>query len=496
MSQEGQKYMYHEHPLKIFRHAVKNIWLLIFPALRGIRSFSLDFDAFYSWITGAWFDLLILAVILGFGYFRWLFTWYRYDKNHIRLLNGIFVKTECSIPYNNISAVTAQHSFYLRPFKAVKVNIDTCAGNFGTVDMSLLVKRRDFKTLQKRLPEMKKEGRKIFEFKPKWYTIIFFSFVFSSSLSGVLYLATLIFQAGRIVSDLMQTELSNVYEIANNVSENVSTKVPVEIPPIALILGFLVVGTWLFSFISNILRYSGFIMKKDVHILRVVSGAITKRVYHIIPKKVNYVDLRQSLIMKIFSISSVNISCSGYGRSKYELPVLLPILTKDQTNKALDMLDFNKYLVNRSVKPERMSFMSYIGVPTFFAVSIPVVSFIISKIFPGIAHVLPSIAFMAEIPFIWLIIVKIVAHFTTGITVEDDFCCIRYSRFYAFHTILADKSKLVKIQVFQDVIDEKIGRCRLDFYFNSELTKVNKVKGLKIKDAKKIIEKFEQQNEI
>lgn len=491
MPQEIKKYMYHEHPLKILRHAIKNIWLLIFPVLRGIRSFSLDFDAFYNWVTGAWFDLLIVIAILSYGYFRWLFTWYRFDKNHIRFTSGIFIKTENAIPYKNISTVTAEHSFYLRPFKAARVSIDTCAGNFGTVDMSLLVRSKDLKMLQKRLPEMKLKGRKIFEFKPKWYTIVFFSFVFSSSLSGAIYLATFIFQAGRIISDIMQTELSDVYKIANEVSENVSTKVSVEIPPIALILGFIVVGTWLFSFIVNIFRYSGFVMKKDVHILRVISGAVTKRVYHILPQKINYVDIRQNLLMKIFHISSVNISCSGYGRSKYELPVLLPILTKNQTNKALDLLDFNKYLIDRKVKPERLSIGSYIGVPTCFAVGIPIVSYIVSRLFPEISRIVFFIAIMAVIPFIWLIIVKIAAHFTTGITVEDDFCCIRYSRFFAFHTILADKNKLVKIQVFQDVIDEKIGRCRLDFYFNSELTKVNKVKGLKVSDAKKIIEKFE-----
>lgn len=490
MRQEKEQYMYHEHPLKILKHSVKNVWLLIFPILRGIRSASLDFDAFYTWIRGAWFDLIILILFIGFGYFRWLFTWYRFDKNHIRLMNGVFIKTVNSIPYKNISTVTSQYSFYLRPLKAARVSIDTCAGNFGTVNMSLLVKRKDLKMLQKRFPEMRLKGRKIFEFKPKWYTIVFFSFIFSSSLSGVVYLATFIFQAGRIVSDLMQMELSNVFEIANNVSENVSTRVSVEIPPAALILGFVLIGTWLFSFISNILRYSGFFMKKDVHILRVVSGVLTKRIYHIMPQKINYVDVRQSLFMKIFGISSVNISCSGYGRSKYELPVLLPILTKNQTNKALDLLDFNKQLTDRSVKPERLSLWSYISIPTYFGVGIPLAAYIASGYFPGISHILFSISVLAEIPLIWLIVVKIVAHFTTGITVEDNFCCIRYSRFYAFHTILADKSKLVKIQIFQDVIDEKIGRCRMDFYFNSELTKVNKVKGIKIGDAKKIIEKF------
>lgn len=62
------------------KNAAKNIWLLVFPLLRGIRTFTLDFNAFYTWIKGAWFDILVILFILGFGYFRWLFTWFRFEK--------------------------------------------------------------------------------------------------------------------------------------------------------------------------------------------------------------------------------------------------------------------------------------------------------------------------------------------------------------------------------------------------------------------------------
>ena len=82
--------MYHEHPLKILKNASKNIWLLIFPLLRGIRTIHLDFDVFYSWITGAWFDILVIALIIGFGYFRWIFTWFRFGENEVSLMTGIF----------------------------------------------------------------------------------------------------------------------------------------------------------------------------------------------------------------------------------------------------------------------------------------------------------------------------------------------------------------------------------------------------------------------
>lgn len=149
-------------------------------------------------------------------------------------------------------------------------------------------------------------------FKPKWFTIVFFSFVFSNSLSGIVYLSTFLFQSGRIIKDLLETELVEFIKLANGVS----AKLALKIPPAAIILGFLVIITWLFSFAANILRYAGFIMKKDKNILKIKMGTLTKRIYHIVPDKINYVDLRQSLIMKLFKTSTVNISCSGYGISE------------------------------------------------------------------------------------------------------------------------------------------------------------------------------------
>lgn len=479
--------MYHEHPLKIIKNAAKNIWLLVFPLLRGIRTFNLDFNAFYTWIKGTWFDILVILFIIGFGYFRWLFTWFRFEKNNVCLISGIFVNREINIPYKNISAVTAEHSFYLRPFKAARVSVDTCAGAFGTSDMSLLIRREDLKKLRRKLPEVHTEGKKTFEFKPKWFTIVFFSFVFSSSLSGIVYLSAFLFQSGRIMKELLETELVEFIKLANGVS----AKLALKIPPAAIILGFLVIITWLFSFAANILRYAGFIMKKDKNILRIKMGILTKRIFHIVPNKINYVDLRQSLIMKLFITSTVNISCSGYGNQKNELPVLLPILTRQQANRALDLLDFKKYITGRKIKVSKLAFITYTGIPVVFILLIPVFAALLAWLFPTVYDIIIFISIMAEIPFVWLFIIKIIALYTSGITIEDDFCCIRYSRFYAFHTILADKDKLVKIQLIQNPFDKKLGRCRLDFYFNTEVPKNNKVKGIRIQDAKRILEKFE-----
>lgn len=51
--------MYHEHPIRILKYSIKNLWLLIFPLIRGIHAITFDVGKLYHWIKGAWFDIAI-----------------------------------------------------------------------------------------------------------------------------------------------------------------------------------------------------------------------------------------------------------------------------------------------------------------------------------------------------------------------------------------------------------------------------------------------------
>ena len=60
--------MYHEHPLKILKYSAKNIWLLVFPLVRGIWAMKLDVNKLYMWLRGAWFDILVIILIIHLGF--------------------------------------------------------------------------------------------------------------------------------------------------------------------------------------------------------------------------------------------------------------------------------------------------------------------------------------------------------------------------------------------------------------------------------------------
>ena len=62
--------MYREHPIKILRYCIRNLWLLIFPLLRSSVLFPFSPEALLRWLHGAWFDILIFLTILGIAVLR------------------------------------------------------------------------------------------------------------------------------------------------------------------------------------------------------------------------------------------------------------------------------------------------------------------------------------------------------------------------------------------------------------------------------------------
>ena len=150
---------YSEHPLRILRYSIKNIWLLVFPLLRGINAVWTDRNWFYNWLRGAWFDILTIGVIVLFGLVRWHCSVISLTDSAIIHDDGIIIKVRKVIPYSRISSGTVERPFYLVPFKAARFRCDTSAGIFNSADMSFMVRESTCAELVKRLPQVNEEKR-------------------------------------------------------------------------------------------------------------------------------------------------------------------------------------------------------------------------------------------------------------------------------------------------------------------------------------------------
>lgn len=469
--------MKHQHPIKIVKLATKNFWLLLIPLVRGLAALRWDF---YTWVSGAWFDILIILLIGWAAYLRWYFTWYETSGSSIHLKTGVFLKAEFNVPYSSVCAAAAERKFFFRPLKAVNLYLDTNSGSKRHADIQITVNRQDYKALFKLISHKHTNCIKA-SYSPSKINLALFSFLFSSTLSGVIFIVTLIIESSKIFGNSIQDTLLTAIT-------DVSRWLTFGLPPLAVGISLALTAGWVFTFISSLLRHLGFRIERINKIITIHNGFFTKHHYYINSDKINYVDLRQNLLTKLFSVMSVHVGCSGYGKAKNEIPVFVPITTESQVFSSLQLLLPNLSVIPGGIKPRWNYFFRFIWLPFFTMLGIPFVIYGLSRLFPLWNSMILFIGIMSEIPVIWLLIAKVVNFYTTRISYSDKNLCLKYSSHYAFHTIIVPKNRISKILIKQSLLQIPSRSCDVRIYTTSEFTKYHNIISMPLEGILRLLE--------
>lgn len=478
--------MYREHPLRILKYSLKNIWLLIFPLLRTVPNFRFDKSLFYSWLQGAWMDIAVLGIILIFGFVRWYFSVIDFTEKEIVHRDGVFFRMNTFIPYSNISSATLEQPLYLVPFGAAKFNCDTRAGLFKTNDLKLLVSRKAAKEIFAKMPKVNESDLISGIPKPSLLSVLTFSVLFSSGFSGAIYIATFFWKAGDISYDIITKYLNRFTEE----TEKITNRFILKIPTAAAAIGLFILLSWLISFAVNLIRYSGFVIQSDKKCMKVTYGLLNHKEYSLKTSHINYTDLRQNLIMKIGKAVSVNISCPGYGATKNRLPVILPVKKESNIGRNLEFIGvYGK--VSNQFRPRVKGFGSYIGLPIFAAAMLYPTHDLIAGFFPRFSELSLFISVMLTIPSVWMIAVKFVALQTSGVAFSGDNIIVRSCMWTSFHTVAAEKSRVAKYEIQYDFMQLWSDRCNIRFWFEGDERRYYRIRAMSIEDAEKIAELLE-----
>ena len=473
--------MYHEHPLRILKYSVKNIWLLVFPFIRGIMTYHFSKDFLYTWIKGAWFDLLVIGVIMLFGLVMWWFSLIDITDDAIIHSEGVLIRVRTTMPFSNISSATIETPMHLMPFRAKRVRCDTRAGIFKTADLKLLVSDKVCSEIMKHIPNVTKSVQPPHMRKPSLLSVLLFSVFFSSGFSGTVYVAMFFFKGGDIAHDIISVSLSKI----TAETEKLTDKWILNIPTYALVLGVFFISSWFISFIVNVTRYARFEVESDNRCLKVTYGIFNRMESRIRFSHINYTDFRQNLIMKIFGAVAVHISCAGYGSTNSRLPVLLPVKLEKNLGHGLEALGIVGNLSN-DFQAKKKGFLSYIMPPFVLSAAIFPLFSIFLDFLPQFDELLLFIAIMLEIPSVWLVIVKLAALFTSGISIYDDKIMIRCSKWTKFYTVIGDRNNVSKVELEQNLLQRISGRCAVSIWFGSEEYKRFKVRAMNENDGIKI----------
>lgn len=472
-----------QHPLRLLSYTTRYFWLLIIPLVRSLYSLSFEFDAFKVWIRGAWLDLLVLAAIICFAWIRWLSVWFSFDDEKIVLRRGVYLNIEDTVFYSRITTISIKQNVLYRLLGASKVYIATNAGTFDSADVTITMNRGDADRLYEAIKGSRQKSLN-YSISPNKLRLLLFSLLFSSTLSGVLIIVALLLETGEVFD--REVEARILFDTLTEAVNRVATYVP---PIISLII-IVLVGAWTLSFTSNIISFWGFVLTKCADSLYVKSGIIAKNRHILLRSKINYIDLKQSFLSKVFNVSSLHANCSGYGSTgRNELSVILPITTRKEINGAIKEVFPDYPRPKTELRSDPRSYGGFYFWPIIFAL-LPAAGFV------GIYFLLPSwyvVAYPAVaitvIPAIWLAMCKTLSMFITGIGFQNGYMTLRYSRLFTFHTIIAPKDRITKVIIRQSPLQRMGGSCSVMIYTSSDAKTMHYIYGLRLDKALAFFEK-------
>ncbi|MDR0974497.1 MAG: PH domain-containing protein [Ruminococcus sp.] len=412
-----------QHPLALLTYSKRKFWLLLIPILRRLIVYNFNVIEWISW--GLW-DLLLLGLLAGIILFQYFSFRYKFNDFELIIQNNFFIKSVFKINFNKVSLLSSKETFWSRPFRAVKLQIESEAKSaFNKRKASDVVIVTDKKTAERVLWRFRSgssavKRRHTVSYKNPRSMLVIYSILFSSAYSGGIYLLILLYQSADIIAETLGIYYGEILSRFKELSENIITGISDG-------LIFIIVITacgYIYSFISNILRLQNYRLTIRGRLLEIKGGYFSRWSYYINRDYVNYTDIRQNMIMKIFGLYSINIGCTGYGRKRGEIPVFIPITELPKGGAVLEMFlpGLGSELAKR--KPEKRtaktSFFKLTWLPLFLIIGFALGFSLLVYIIPNFARLYLFLLIMSEIPSALFMTACVTEYFSGGVTIDKE----------------------------------------------------------------------------
>ena len=493
------------HPLYILSNLWRYLFILLLPLVRGlyyvvINSFSLT-GGFQlavnisNWLQGAWVDVLSLLVLdVGelakklparvtqteeksaldvcvcaeveavTGVLLWATFVVELTADGLLVRRGVFRREVSFLPSSQYYCVSLVAPLRLRVFGAQYLRVDTAGGNLTQADLLVMLRRRDCEQIIRMLqtPSTVTAPGHTRVYSPKNRYVFVLAMITSNSFAGMVLISTLITQMGSILGEQFSEMIYGTFE-------NVARTLAFGVPPAAFALACVLLFGYLCAFAVSLLRHANFHVRRRKNLLEVRAGLLTKRSYRIAADKIGYLDIRRSLLTCLLGVYSIFLSTVGYGKFRDDVSALIPCVRKKQLERSLRLLLPEYRISQRKVAPHRLrSAVRYIWRAAALLVLVLLLRGILSLLFPGWVELIQWVSFMASVPLIWLLIVKVIDLFTAGLSYEDGCYTLRYSKGFSLHAVVIRRGRIAKVRIGQSIFQKRTGRCDLYLYSYSE----------------------------
>ncbi len=475
-----------QHPIKIIGYTSKTLWLLLIPIGKNLVTSHFDIQ---GWLRTYWMDLFFVVGILFIAVFRWLFVFYEIGEGCITAHTGPFGVIKTTLFFSQISAVRVDQGLIQRAVHASTLHLETQATNIPGSEIKLVISQKSVDPIFELICSKSKDKPQ-YTVESRNRLVMLYSVMFSSTFSGLLIFGTVIWQASKMagskvtdIAEHMNDELHKVDEKTLRLSETV--------PSIILLIGAAIITGWLISFASNLLNNWDFsATRHGVSRLTVRSGKFKHDKRVLDRSKISYYDIRQSLLMKLASISSVHLQCSGFGRKKKETAAIIPMTKNSEMSASFKLLEPSLGRQREQIRPERKTVRSFVGFPLALSL-LPFAAGTAAKLFVnGQNGRINTFILVLTVPLVWLTVVQFFAFRSTSFGMTGDTCTLCFCPRYQFHKVIIPIRNISMIQVRQNPIQRIFGSCTVAVYAQQEKRKALKASRLPYKQVCELLAQY------
>lgn len=281
-----------------------------------------------EWNETAMVVVIILLVILLFAVFK--YWWYRYEigDQAITIYTGVIFRKQRHVPYNRIQTLQLQQWFFLKPFHAVSVQLETAGQSHDQAEAVLpVVSQHVVDQLQLLVNGEQPLSDEVPEVVDNRYHISWSDLnTYALTSMGIIpILLGLLWLYGKL-DDLVS---KSVMDETINVVLHFGVLVIVGLAVLLIIAGLLV------SYLTIVQRYYHFILTKKGDRLHTEKGFFQRNMITASESRIQAVVLRQTVLRQLLGLISVQLVLvsSAAKEEDQDNLVMLPVI--DQSKVAI-----------------------------------------------------------------------------------------------------------------------------------------------------------------
>ncbi|MGP7819085.1 PH domain-containing protein [Niallia sp. 01092] len=347
------------HPVTIVFNILKQLKDIIFPFLAVIivGGSASKWDSYYNIGIICFGIITIISGILS-----WFFFTYHLQSKELRIEHGIFVKKKRYIPFERIQSIDFTEGILHRPFRLVKVKIETAGGANEAEAILTAISKENAEQLREYINKDKNRSVNR-ELSGELQQEETRQELYKMNKKELLLLATTSGGVGVVFSAIIATvsqfddfiPYKKLFQEFQHIVAN-----SVAIITFLVFLVFLVL--WIISLMMTMLKYANFTVSKVGDDLVITRGLLEKKQITIPLHRIQAVKITENVIRQPFRLATVHLESAGGSLSDNEASsvAVLPIIKKEKMKKILGVILPDYHITDALHTPPKFAAWRYI----------------------------------------------------------------------------------------------------------------------------------------